>query len=98
MAKCDLCGNDCAAHHLKQLRESYRTIGIEDLCPAYKCENCCRKHHGQSVVLARTRFEAADWRVSRHRFQTHKTNRVAPKLTGTKSIKQHAGNGERKMK
>lgn len=34
MAKCDLCGNDCAAHQLKQLLESYRTTGVEDLCPA----------------------------------------------------------------
>lgn len=33
MAKCDLCGKDCAAYQMTQLLESYRVPGVVDICP-----------------------------------------------------------------
>ncbi len=33
MAKCDLCGGDCAAHELAQLLTQYQAAGVRDVCP-----------------------------------------------------------------
>lgn len=33
MAKCDLCGGDCAAHDLVQLLTQYQAAGVRDVCP-----------------------------------------------------------------
>lgn len=37
MAKCDLCGSNCKASEMKQLRNSYRVEDVEDLCQ--KCSD-----------------------------------------------------------
>jgi len=40
MAKCDLCGGDCAAHELAQLLTQYQAANVRDVCPA------CRRWAG----------------------------------------------------
>lgn len=34
MTKCDLCGSDCRASELAQLRDHYQAAGVVDLCPS----------------------------------------------------------------
>ena len=34
MARCDLCGNNCAAHMLETLPDFEQAAGVADICPA----------------------------------------------------------------
>jgi hypothetical protein len=48
MATCDLCGSKCAASDMHQLRDCYKVLDIEDLCP--KCSTFANKSKTKALL------------------------------------------------
>lgn len=57
MAKCDLCGGNCAAHQLEQLRTQYQAAGVRDLCP--DCTKWANKTKGELIDKIAPQMRAA---------------------------------------
>lgn len=57
MAKCDLCSGQCHSHELAQLRPSYQTAGIVDICPS--CQRWADKTKGRLLDAIAPQMRAA---------------------------------------
>lgn len=57
MAKCDLCGNDCSAMNLAQLRDAYQAAGVVDVCPS--CAKWANKTKSDMLMEIEPRMRAA---------------------------------------
>jgi hypothetical protein len=57
MAKCDLCGGNCAAYELAQLLDQYQAAGVRDVCPA--CRRWADKTKGDLIAKIAPEMRAA---------------------------------------